>query len=291
MNRHTWKALVLIAGLFTASAAQPTVARAGLIADTWYALFGPPGTPYYPGAYATYYGPTYPVTTYYAPAYSSVCCRPAPVCCQPCDPCPTVCNPCVAGSCETAPAPAAGGQLPQTFKKPAGTNEDPPMPDSKFKSRDDSKKFRPTDKSKLNGGGKNSEFPTPAGEGDGKDGAGLDGPPATHPSGVAGKTAAQREALRVPTGDPNNDAPGPVIRQKKPVPARTPIEKSDKDKKKELPALIRPNFDDKVAWKPALPRTRLVIHARVSHPRLSRQVVDPNASWQPVRGGTRVVRK
>jgi hypothetical protein len=284
MNRPTWKAFVLVAGLLTACAAQPAAARAGLIADTWYAIFGPPGTPYFPGAYTSYYGPSYSATVYYRTGYRSACCRPAPVCCQPCNPCPTACNPCpttcnpcATGSCETAPAASAGGQLPQTFKKPAGTNEEPPQPDSKFKSRDDSKKFRPTDKSKLNGEGKKTEFPTPAGDGDGNEGT--------------GKTAVQRKALRVPTGDPSKDAPGPVIRQKKPVPAKPPRQDSDKEKQKELPVLVRPNFDEKIAWKPVLPRTRLIIHARIVHPQLSRTIVDPNAGWRPIRSGTRVVRK
>lgn len=289
MKRHTWKAFVVMAALFTVSAVQPAVARAGLLADTWYAIFGPPGTPYYPGVYTSYYGPTYYTgySGYYSAGYGSVCCRPTPVC-RPCTPCPTVCDPC-ASACATPCnpcSPCAGGACatsgssapPQTFKKPGTMNEEPPQPDSKFKSRDDSKKFRPTDKSKLNGtDGKKSKFPTPAGEGDGNEGT--------------GKTAVQRKALKPATKDPNDGTPGPVIRQKKPVPAKTPLEKSDKDKKKEVPALIRPNFDDKIAWKPALPRTRLIINARVSHPQLSRTVVDPNAGWKPVRNDTRVVRK
>jgi hypothetical protein len=275
MKRHIWKACVVVVGLFAVSAAQPAVARAGLLADTWYAIFGPPGTPYFPGAYASSYGPSYSAgygAGSYSVGFRNVCCRPVPVYppYNPCAvPCPTVCDPCAVGP---AVGPATSGSPPpQTFKKPGPMNDEPPQPDSKFKSRDDSKKFRPTDKSKQNGDGKKAAFPTPANDGD--------------------DNGSERKAFRVPSKDPEKEAPGPVIRQKKPVPAKTPMQNSDGEKKKELPALIRPNFDDKITWKPALPRTRLVINARVSHPELSRTVVDPNAGWRPLREEGRVVRK
>jgi hypothetical protein len=313
MIRHARLFLLVSCGLLAAVAASPAAARAGIISDTWMALFGPPGTPYFPGASTSYYGPSYYGSSYYgssysvgyAPSYSvgyapsyyttgyrSECCRPVRVtyppscnpCPTPCNPCPTACDPCPGGNCPTGTAPADNaynrGPGPRTFKKPdtgAGTGDDPPQPDSKFKSRDDSRKFQATPKGKPDPGDgkKSAAFPTPADENDG--------------SSIGGTGPTARKAFRFPGETDGGKPPGPVIRQDKPVPAKRPIEiKTDR---KELPSLALPNFDEKVAWKPVVTRTRLIINARVSPSQLTRTVVDPNEGWTPVRSESRLVRK
>ena len=201
------------------------------------------------------------------------------------------CNPCDSG-CQVSPGTADNaynsGQPPQTFKKPVkGKDGDPSNPDSKFKSRDGSKKFEATPKLKPKPGTdedkKETPFPTPADDGDG-DGKG------------SSKTGAiERKTSKNPIKTDIDIPRGPVIRQKKPVPAKIPMqkkkEKSGTPAKKNVPALILPNFDEKIAWRPVVQRTRLIIHSRISQPRLTRTIVDPNNGWKPVRNDVRVVRK
>ena len=296
MIRRDRKTLFILCGLLIGCTIQPVTAKAGLIADTWMAIFGPPGTPYFPGAYRTsYFGPSY--YSAYSASYRANCCPPRRVyyvpSCQPCDPCglvcPTPCDPCTSGNCQVSPGTADNaynsGQPPQTFKKPVPAKDGDP--DSKFKSRDGSKKFEATPKSKPKPGTdedkKETPFPTPADDGDG-DGKG------------SSKTGAiERKTFKNPIKTDIDIPRGPVIRQKKPVPAKIPMqkkkEKSGTPAKKNVPALILPNFDEKIAWRPVVQRTRLIIHSRISQPRLTRTIVDPNNGWKPVRNDVRVVRK
>lgn len=287
MRSRIAKSLLVTVSLFTAGLSQPTVSRAGIIADTWWAIFGPAGTPYFPGARASYYG-----GYGYASYYRGRCCPPArPVrvyyqpstCCQPCNPCGTS-TACPGGPCRISDS--ADG--PSTFKNDG--NPPTPMKDSNFKSRKESgeKTFKPTRK--------------PGEEGD---------------NGEKKKdennngTATKREALKPPTpatkegenkkpdaekqkteGDGKN---GPVIRTKKPAPAKAPVGPNTANGEQQATVGMpfdRVTFDSQVTWRTPMRRTRLVIRPVLPTTTVSRGSFPLNEGWKPVRPTeSRLVRK
>jgi len=284
MQDRLKRMLILLCGLFAACAAAPQRADAGIIADTWYALFGPPGTPYFPGAYGGYYGArTYRVSYSGGYAARSRCCRPVQVCyprvCVPCNPCvptcPSPCSPCeISGPCRVSDSTLQNGttnsSAPRTFRKTPGDGIQPPNPnDSKWQPRKDSKKLAPektgeTKKSSDN----DSPFPTPADD----------------DTGDANGT--KHKTLKVPSKDSEKSSPG--IGNKKPAPAKPPVEDNKEDKQQTLDL---PDFSRTITWKPVRRRTRLVIHGRLQPRQLARTTVDPNSRWQPIERGSQIARK
>lgn len=290
MRRPIWSLLLVVIGTMTVGMSQPTSARAGILADTWWALFGPAGTPYFPGAsgyryqgygypvsYSSYYRGGYcqPVRTYYPPAN----------CCQPCNPCTTSGSSCAGRPCQISDG---GGAPPSTFKN----DGDPPTPmkDSNFKSRkeDDKKTFKPTSEKKKK---EDPGFPLP----NKKDENG---------------TATQRKALKppVPSGgdgnnqqddesnkkQPNGDSKNSVIRKKKPAPAKSPVGPKTRSEKTQAVSIPfdRIRLDGKITWRTPQTRSRLVIHPTLPATTVSRRTFPLNNGWKPVRNaGPRLVKK
>lgn len=273
MKRQLLRTLIVACGLLAVCAAEPKPASAGVVSDVWWALFGPPGTPwfggprsgygYYGGGYTAYYGGGY---------YGGYSCRPAcNPCCQPCDPC--ACNPC-ASPCSPCgsggPCAVPGGGGPQTFKNGEYRDQKPPVPmkDSEFEKREGSKKFGPTrkevkEKEKADPKTDNNKPPEP---GKAKKG----------PFSGTDETAVIRQSLKPAVQ-------GPIIRTQKPAPPKPPMETERK--------IERLDLDGKVTWKPVVRRTRLIINSTLRSPNIARTTIDPNSRWQPVPGSTRIVRK
>lgn len=255
--------------------------------STYYA---PAYSSYYAPSYSTYYAPWY--STYYAPGYSTYsggysgfglfnpCCRPA---CNPCNPCATSCDPCGGGACQVsqgAASSSSGG--PRTFKKPnePGTNNDvkPPVPekdDSKFENREKAKTggFNPTREEKKKAG------PGPAA------------------SAANAGAPQQRKAFKFPAGETKR--PESVIHDKKPAPARPPVEKVPKSKSKKPvdeksgPRLEALQLDETITSRPAVHRTRLILRAAPGIRRdtdVVRRTVLPQAGPLPSREAARIVR-
>jgi len=325
MKTCRWLPILCAASCFlTVGVAHPRPSHAGFFPDVYWALFGPPGTPYFAG-YRGYYGGgpfntgfaprpraingrAYRVTYYSTPGFRTStsyygggfstqpggCARPTRtffVPASPCQPCPVVCDPCaVGGSSHIRPAPGtspgtSNGNGPRTFRKPEsdsnGTGSSdgtkPPIPDkddSEFKSRDDTKKFKPTRDEKKQKD--ESPFKLPGSD----DGNGGD-------SGFSGNKGnrTQRKALKPNLKD--NDSSGPIIRKNKPAPPKPPVE-DDNDGKSDEPSgpkIDLPNLDAKITWKPTIRRTRQIIRPVITRRQLTRSTVDPNAGWKPVRRG------
>lgn len=305
MRRCTWKLLVVIGTLCAAGLASPTNARAGVFSDTWWFLFGPPGTTFSPGAYGTYYGGGF--TSYYGGGYTSnyggsayasrtyrvsygqSCCQPvqtyypSAACCQPCDPCANPCTPCGAGGpCQISD----GGGAPKTFRQEDG-RPPTPMKDDNFKSRDNGKsKFKPTREEKK----ENPGFgPNGSNDGQGGDGQGGDG---TGP--------IKRDALKPPLpkkeeyGDEDDKAKsGPAIRKKKPAPAKPPVGPSEGENEKTVELPVEPaNLDGAITWRTPVRRTRLIIRPTLPTQSVVRSTVPLNEGWRPLRKTeTKVVAK
>jgi hypothetical protein len=120
MRRSPFRILSLAICSFGIFFSNQSSTQAGLIPDVAYALFGPAGSPYFPGAYSagyapgyntsfyspsysSYYAPSYtsyyrPYISYYTPSYSSYYSPSCSSCnCSPCSCSPCACNSC--GSC------------------------------------------------------------------------------------------------------------------------------------------------------------------------------------------------
>lgn len=286
MKRRILKTLIVACSLLAVYAAEPKPASAGIVSDAWWALFGPPGTPWFGGgaygygaygAYGAYYGGYpgyYRAYSNYPGGYFRRPACPSP-CYTPCNPCYTPCNPCApCGSSGPCAVGDSSGGAPRTFKDGERSGKKPPLPmgDSNFENREDSKGFGPTREkvkkqdNKKPGAGDGGKPPAP-----GKTGA--DGFPKTSATSVV------RETLKPADGTTH----GCVVRRRKPAPAKPPLETERRIDRLEL--------DGRITWKPVVRRTRLIINAKRSSPNIARTTVDPNARWEPVPGGTRIVRK
>ncbi len=126
MRRSPFRILSLAICSFGIFFSSQSSTQAGLIPDVAYALFGPAGSPYFPGAYgvgyasgyntsfyspsySSYYAPSY--TSFYSPSYTSYY-RPytsyyrpyrsyySPSC-SSCNSSPCSCSPCASGACSS----------------------------------------------------------------------------------------------------------------------------------------------------------------------------------------------
>lgn len=291
LKNRCLKTAIVLAGVFAAGLMQPRIANAGIVADAWWALFGPPGTPYfgYSSGYAGYYGPsTYTAgyyggyTTYYGGYDSSGSCCPqrsyyVPSCspCNSCNPCG--CNPCSSCSpCSGGPC-AVKGSGQQTFRKPS-TDIQPPVPgkeDSPFESREGEKKFEKTRPETKEG-----DAPPPAGVSLGN--------PAPIPGSGENSNVESREVLK-PVGDPP-EKKGPIIKPTKPAPAKAPVE-DKKTEEKMATKIDRVNYDRKITWQTATERTRLVIRPVIKSEKIARTTLSPNTGWKPGPKAPQIVQK
>ncbi|GAB4147007.1 MAG: hypothetical protein Tsb009_19970 [Planctomycetaceae bacterium] len=306
MKRLIVKLLVLSTIFLVSNSVAAKRAEAGLIPDIWNALFGPPGTPYVAGypyspgySYYAGYAPSSPfggtcspcVTrrVYYVPS-----CNPCVPSCNPCA--VSTCNPCaIGGPCQISSAAKTTGKLkpekepnglPKTFKNGTGAGEGsndgtkPPTPgkDSKFNSRDETKKFGPTRK-KESGEGDAPKFPSPNGNGTGG------GTPPDFGTGT-------QKSFKVP----EKEVPETLIKKRKPAekkPANGNQQKTPKAKTNlnNGPNLKPLNLDEKITWRAVPRRTRLIIHTRPLSSKVARTKWDANKNWTPVSRGSKLAGK
>jgi hypothetical protein len=262
-------ATILIGSIDSAA----TRADAGLVPDFWNAVFGPAGTPYF-GGYSYYGG-----YRTYSTGYRSVC--------SPCN--VPVCSPCATGTpCQVSKATGKltpieeKGELPKTFRgngakengeKKSGKTEKPAKSekDSPFKSRDETKKFEPTREESK------SKTPPAKKEEKKEEGGAL-------PKFGEGN----QKTFKVPT----KEIPETLIKQKKPAPAKPAKgEPKVKTNLQDGPAVLPLKLDEKLTWRSAAKRTRLVIHSRVASPTIVRTKLDANRNWTPVSRHPQVVKK
>ncbi|MCH7988355.1 MAG: hypothetical protein IID46_04295, partial [Planctomycetes bacterium] len=206
--------------------AAPVPSQAGIVTDAWYALFSPPGSPWFPGLTRGYYTANYypgagnysGYRAYRPFGYSPFTYRSSQAFYAPCTPCGVIGGPCGVGNCasncavnyapQTAriePTPQKNGDLPKTYSKDdnseSGTEApSPESEDSNFEQKQNEKGFGPTRKSET----ENSEevqfgeFQKPI----------------------------QVEARKVPAESESSKS---VIQLRKPAPPQLPEEDDDKD--------------------------------------------------------------
>jgi hypothetical protein len=261
--------------------AAPVPSQAGIVTDAWYALFGPPGSPWFPGLTEGYRTANYYPSAGYSrgyPAYrpfgySPFTYRPLQAFYAPCSPCGAIGGTCAvsnfASNCAVnyspqvariEPTPQQNGDVPETYlpNQNPGSGSKPPSPeneDSNFKKKGQG--FGPTRKSETetSEGVNSSDFQEPF----------------------------LREVQKVPA---EAEAPKSAIQKKMPAPSSQPEEvdgkssPSEESKSKTEESQVEPlNLDHKFVGSSLPKRTRLVIRSRFENFVVVRSKVGPSRNW------------
>ena len=275
--------------------AAPVPSQAGIVTDAWYALFGPPGSPWFPGLTRGYHTANYyPGTGYsyaypaYRPfGYSPFTYRRSQAFYAPCSPCGVIAGTCGVSNCASncavyysprvsrlEPTPQENSDVPKTYldnENPESGSE-PPSPESEDSD------FEQKQNEKGLGSTRESETGTSAD---------------VNPGDFL-KPIQKVEAKKVPV---EAETPESVIQQKKPAPATQPEEDDDKNsptgksgsEKKE--SQVRPlNLDHKLVGRSLPKRTRLVIRSRFENPVIVRTKVAPGRDWTLTPQGTKLAK-
>lgn len=269
--------------------AAPGPSQAGIVTDAWYALFSPPGSPWFPGLTRGYYttnyypgaGYSYRYAAYrpygysaYRPfGYSPYTYRSSQVFYAPCSPCGVIA--CGISNCasncavnyapQTAriePKPQKNGDIPKTYLKNENSEpgSEPPSPeneDSDFEKKQKEKGFGPTRESETETSEevRLGEFHKPI----------------------------KIEVKKVPV---EAEIPKSAIQERKPAPAELPEENDDKnsptgntDSEKKESHVEPLNLDHIFVGSSSPKRTRLVVRSRFENPVIVRTKVSPGRDW------------
>ena len=279
IKKFTLMGLCLLV-VFTAA---PVPSQAGIVADAWYALFGPPGSPWFPGLTGGYHTANYYPGAGYS--YASPAYRPfgnSPITYRPTQAYYAPCSPCGVSRCAVyyapqaarlEPMPQKNSDVPKTYRedKNSESGSEPPSPeseDSNFGPKQKEQGFGPTRELETgtSGGVNIGDFQKPI----------------------------QMKAKKVPA---ESETPKSVIQKKKPAPATQPEEDDDKSSpsgksdSETKESRARPlNLDHKLVGHSLPKRTRLVIRSRFENPVIVRTKVGPSRDWTLTLQGTKLAK-
>ena len=276
IKKLTLIGLCLLVVLTTA----PVPSQAGIVTDAWYALFSPPGSPWFPGLTggyhtANYYPGTGNYSAYRPFGYSPFIYRTSQSFYAPCSPCGMIGGLCGVGNCATncavnyapqtarlEPTPQKNGDVPKTYledENPESGSEPPSSEsgDSDFERKQKEKGFGSTRESEteISEEVRLGEFLKPI----------------------------QREVKKVPA---ESETPESVIQLRKPAPPEQPEEDDDKNSptgntgsETEESHIAPLNLDHKLVGHSHPKRTRLVIRSRFENPVVVRTKISPDRDW------------